>query len=399
METSLKKSLKIGTCCITAYLVSYISRNVLSVCTPHMLENAFFDKEYIGLLSSVFFCFYAVGQLFSGIAGDAVKPRNMIFAGFFISSACMTAIPLFLNRAVHFFCFSLSGLALSMLRGPITKLISENTEPKHAKLLCTVLNAASFAGPLVASALSVFLPWRSVFAVVGIIGFVISTAAPLFLLKMERAGKITCILSEARGISQVVSILKLDNFVFYMLLSAIGEIVNSSITFWIPTYITEHLGLSSDEASVIFTLISLSGLIGPFLTLFIYEKVIKNDVRLSCIMYALSGLFFLAVRICPFPYINITLFMLAKLSACCAVAIIWSVYIPSLAKSGMVSGANGVMDSAGYLFAAISNAVFSGAVGVIGWNGLVDIWCALMIAVALGIVLRSTVKAKKQIKV
>ena len=87
--------------------------------------------------------------------------------------------------------------------------------------------------------------------------------------------------------------------------SAIGEIAGSSITFWIPTYTTEHLGFSGDAASTIYSVVSLTTLFTPFITLVIYEKLIRNGVKLALVMYVLSAVFFIAVRFTTAPLVNV----------------------------------------------------------------------------------------------
>ena len=90
----------------------------------------------------------------------------------------------------------------------------------------------------------------------------------------------------------------------------------------------------------------------------------------------------------PTPTLNILFLILARLFAACASSIVWTVYIPGLAGSGNVSGANGVIDAAGYLFASVFNAIFAGAVGIVGWNGLILIWCGVMLIGALAALIR-----------
>ena len=145
--------LRISGVCILVYWINYITRNMLSVTTPEMLKEPFFTKEYTGLLSSVCFLFYAVGQLFNGIIGDRVRPRYMVGAGLLISSGCTVLIPLFENRILHLVCFSVIGYSLSMLRGPMVKVISENSETRVAQLTCTFFSMAGFVGSLLASLL------------------------------------------------------------------------------------------------------------------------------------------------------------------------------------------------------------------------------------------------------
>lgn len=380
MEKKVQSAWRIGSLCIATYLASYVTRNILSVSTPEMIKEAFFTKEYTGLLSSVCFIFYAVGQLINGFIGDMVHPKYMIIMGLGVSSISTFAIPLFDNRIIHFTAFALIGFGLSMLRGPLMKVISENTAATHARMICTLFSMAGFAGPLIASLLSIFFEWRAVFTVTGIISVFITVASVTVISLLEKRGEIKFTPKKEKGVlNSILSVFKLEDFFFYMFISAIGEIAGSSITFWIPTYTTEHLGFSGDAASTIYSVVSLTTLFTPFITLVIYEKLIRNGVKLALVMYVLSAVFFIAVRFTATPLVNVIMLIIAKMAAAAASSIVWSAYIPGLARSGKVSSANGVIDAAGYAMASLANVIFSGSVSRLGWGGIVNMWYIIML--------------------
>lgn len=380
MEKKVQSAWRIGSLCIATYLASYVTRNILSVSTPEMIKEAFFTKEYTGLLSSVCFIFYAVGQLINGFIGDMVHPKYMIIMGLGVSSISTFAIPLFDNRIIHFTAFALIAFGLSMLRGPLMKVISENTAATHARMICTLFSMAGFAGPLIASLLSIFFEWRAVFTVTGIISVFITVASVTVISLLEKRGEIKFTPKKEKGVlNSILSVFKLEDFFFYMFISAIGEIAGSSITFWIPTYTTEHLGFSGDAASTIYSVVSLTTLFTPFITLVIYEKLIRNGVKLALVMYVLSAVFFIAVRFTAAPLVNVIMLIIAKMAAAAASSIVWSAYIPGLARSGKVSSANGVIDAAGYAMASLANVIFSGSVSRLGWGGIVNMWYIIML--------------------
>ena len=380
MEKKVQSAWRIGSLCIATYLASYVTRNILSVSTPEMIKEAFFTKEYTGLLSSVCFIFYAVGQLINGFIGDMVHPKYMIIMGLGVSSISTFAIPLFDNRIIHFAAFALIGFGLSMLRGPLMKVISENTAATHARMICTLFSMAGFAGPLIASLLSIFFEWRAVFTVTGIISVFITVASVTVISLLEKRGEIKFTPKKEKGVlNSILSVFKLEDFFFYMFISAIGEIAGSSITFWIPTYTTEHLGFSGDAASTIYSVVSLTTIFTPFITLVIYEKIIRNGVKLALVMYVLSAVFFIAVRFTAAPLVNVIMLIIAKMAAAAASSIVWSAYIPGLARSGKVSSANGVIDAAGYAMASLANVIFSGSVSRLGWSGIVNMWYIIML--------------------
>lgn len=396
MDKNTQKAWRIGSFCIATYLASYVTRNILSVSTPEMIKEAFFTKEYTGLLSSICFIFYAVGQLINGFIGDRVHPKYMIIMGLGISSVSTFVIPIFDNRILHFMAFALIGFGLSMLRGPLMKVISENTAATHARMICTLFSMAGFAGPLIASILSIFFKWRAVFTATGVISVIITVLAVAAITTLEKRGEIRFVPKYDKGIAGILNVFKLEDFIFYMLISAIGEIAGSSITFWIPTYTTEHLGFSNDAASTIYSVVSFSTLFTPFITLLIYEKLIRNGIKLALVMYVISAVFFIAVRFTAAPVLNVSMLIIAKVAAAAASSIVWSAYIPGLARSGKVSSANGVIDAAGYAMASLANVLFSTFVGRLGWGGIVNMWYIIMLIGAAVSFIKLIMKKKQK---
>lgn len=396
MDKNTQKAWRIGSFCIATYLASYVTRNILSVSTPEMIKEAFFTKEYTGLLSSICFIFYAAGQLINGFIGDRVHPKYMIIMGLGISSVSTFVIPIFDNRILHFMAFALIGFGLSMLRGPLMKVISENTAATHARMICTLFSMAGFAGPLIASILSIFFKWRAVFTATGVISVIITVLAVAAITTLEKRGEIKFVPKYDKGIAGILNVFKLEDFIFYMLISSIGEIAGSSITFWIPTYTTEHLGFSNDAASTIYSVVSFSTLFTPFITLLIYEKLIRNGIKLALVMYVISAVFFIAVRFIAAPVLNVSMLIIAKVAAAAASSIVWSAYIPGLARSGKVSSANGVIDAAGYAMASLANVLFSTFVGRLGWGGIVNMWYIIMLIGAAVSFIKLIMKKKQK---
>lgn len=395
MDKNTQKAWRIGSFCIATYLASYVTRNILSVSTPEMIKEAFFTKEYTGLLSSICFIFYAAGQLINGFIGDRVHPKYMIIMGLGISSVSTFVIPIFDNRILHFTAFALIGFGLSMLRGPLMKVISENTAATHARMICTLFSMAGFAGPLIASILSIFFKWRAVFTATGVISVVITVLAVAAITALEKRGEIKFVPKYDKGIAGILNVFKLEDFIFYMFISSIGEIAGSSITFWIPTYTTEHLGFSNDAVSTIYSIVSFSTLFTPFITLLIYEKLIRNGIKLALVMYVISAVFFIAVRFTAAPVLNVSMLIIAKMAAAAASSIVWSAYIPGLARSGKISSANGVLDAAGYAMASIANVLFSTFVGRLGWGGIVNMWYIIMLIGAAASFIKLIMKKKQ----
>ncbi len=389
-KQELTKALQIGTVCIFSYLASYYMRHLLSVTTPGMLETGLFTKDAVASLSSVYFLIYAFGQLINGTIGDHVKPKNMVLIGLTICGGASILFTFVGSFLIQMILFGLMGFALSMLRGPLVKTISENTLPRYARICCVFFSFSSFAGPVIASLLAMFFDWRMTFIVAGLSCVAIGVCAYTVLTVLEKKGVIQPVVSQTKKEKKRVwDVFRLEHFVFYMFIGALVEISTASIGFWLPTYLTERLAFDKDTANFIFSGISLIRSFAPFGTLFVLKLFRDDDVRMVQYSFLSATLFFIGVWLVKNPYLNVLLFLLGLMSASCASALLWSVYIPSQGKSGMVSTVNGVLDFSGYAASSVVNKV-TGMVQ--GWNGIVIMWMVMM---ASGVVAAVITKRKK----
>lgn len=390
-KSNFKKIIGLGTVGVFSYLASYYIRNLLSVATPNMLIDGNHTSEFIGVLSSVYFLMYAFGQLINGFLGDIINPRYMIFGGLLIAGAVTLLFPFAELAWMQILCFVLMGFGLSMLRGPIMKMIAENLNPNHSRTVCTFLTVSTFAGPLIASLLAIIFKWRAMFVFAGIITLIIAVVAFLCLTVFEKKGFYTFSRGQNNSFRGYLNLFKLDGFIFYIIVGCVTEIGQSAITFWIPTYLSNALEFDALISNTFFSIISVVSAIAPFLTLFIFNLTKKRDVMILRIGFGLAVISFIGMIFISNAWIKIALLILSKLSLSCCSSVLWSIYIPSMGHTGNVSSINGVIDCIGYLAAAIANVAFAGLLGM-SWNGVIAVWCGIA---AVGLISSVCFKSKR----
>jgi len=372
-----KNVVKIGAACIFSYLACYYLRNILGVATPKMLETGKFTKEFIGLLSSTYFIVYASGQLLNGILGDIFNPKKMVTIGLGISGLVNIIFPLCNVRWSQILCFGFMGFFLSMLRGPLMKIISENTIPKHARIICVFFNYSSFAGILIASILVVIFDWKWCFIVAGLASLLSAIIVFIVFSRLEKKEVLTYQRGKSQDFTEIFRVFKVEKFIFYMVIGSIVEIASVSIIFWIPTYLTEHLGFEATVASMIYSVFSFVRSFSSFIALFIFKIMSEKDVIMIRIVFSVAVVGFMSLVLITNPWANIMCLLFALMGIGCAGAVLWSIFIPGLGKTGMVSSANGILDFTGYVVAAIANIVFANLIDLISWNGVIVMWAAL----------------------
>lgn len=384
-KVQLGNAFLISFICIFTYLISYYLRHVLSYFTPQMLNDGF-EKTSIALLSSTYMIVYAAGQLLNGFLGDIIRPKYMVATGLGFATVGTLLFPIADVYGLRLVCFGLLGFGLSMLRGPLVKTISENTEPGQARVACVFLSAVSFIGPFIASAFAIWMDWRTAFLISAALAAGMGIFSFALLSILERKGVIRRVAAQSdpntpktKRKLDILGVFRIPSFVPYLFIGMIVEISATSITFWLPTYISEYLLFPEDTAGILASVISLIRSSAPFIALLAFRLFRENDVVLIRSMFAVAVLLYAVMYFVAAPWANILIFLFALLFTGIASSTLWSIYIPSLGKSGKVSSANGVMDCTGYVAAALMNMVFAFIMETFDYRGLILSWGIVML--------------------
>lgn len=372
----------IGFLCSLSYLAVYFARNILSTSSPQMIAGGY-TEAYIGQVSSVYFVCYAFGQLINGAIGDRIKARYMIsfgllFAGIsnFIFSRMAGSHP-----QIAQYVYGMTGFFLAMIYAPMMKVVAENTEPVYATRCSLGFTFASFFGSPLAGVIASVCVWQSVFGISSIALGVMAVFVFVFFLLFEKMGIVRYNQFESKEKSGLnIKELIQRRIIRFTLISIITGIVRTSVVFWMPTYISQHLGFSAEHSAMIFTVSTFIMSMMAFISVAVYEMLHRNMDRTILVMFSSAAIFFALVYFIPHPVGNLVCFVLAIMSSNGAASMLWSRYCPSLRDTGRVSTVTGFLDFVSYIAAAVSSTVFANAVSVIGWGNLILVWFFLMVA-------------------
>ena len=372
----------IGTICVLGYVACYFAKNLLGVVSPYMIGEGFYDIQYIGLLSTANMFFYAIGQLVNGIIGDRIKSKYMISLGLIFAGISYMVMTLSEQRMLITLVYSLSGFFLSMIYAPMMKLIAENTRPIHAIRCSLGLTFASLAGTPIAGMLAILFHWNIVFVMCGFSLIFCSVLSFICLSRFEKAGIIQYKqMQKASEQGGGIKILLQHAIIKFSFVAILTGIVRTSVVFWIPTYLSQYLELSTTSATTIFTMMTLAQSAAPYINMvLIYGNLLKKNMnRMLIVMFTSSAISFAMMYAVPNTVVNIVFLFFAVLAANGASSVLWNAYCPSLKDTGMVSTATGYLDFLSYAAAALANQLFANAVSDIGWGNLIIVWGALMV--------------------
>lgn len=383
LSEDAKKAVKIGSLCSVSYLAVYIARNILSAVSPQMIESGAFTTEEIGLLSSVYFVVYAIGQLINGSIGDKIKSKYMISFGLILAgiSNCLLATTS-ASKLTSVLTYGAAGFFLSMIYGPMTKVVAENTLPVYTTRCSLGYTFSSFLGTPLAGLLAAFIVWQGVFLVGSAALIIMGVISFCFFSYFEKKGIVKYGLYKKEKSRGSISVLIEHKIIKWSAIAFITGAVRTSVVFWLPTYLNQHLGFSTKSAALIFTISTFLLTFCTFAAIFVYERL-KNNMDLTAFLaFLVSSICFILVWLIKIPVLNTIFIIAAIFSSNCAATMLYSRYCPGLRDTGMVSSATGFLDFISYISAGISSTVFANAATSIGWSGLVIIWFSL---VAVGV--------------
>lgn len=386
LKPSVKNAIYLGILCPIAYLSVYFARNILGVVSPQMVASgAGFTEEYIGSLSSLYFICYAVGQVVNGWLGDRIKARYMVSIGLIFAGVCnLLFVSVSTSHTLAFFAYGLLGFALSMIYGPLTKVVAENVELRYAHRCHLGYTFASFFASPMVGICGALLSWQGVFMLGSGFLFVMAVLVFVFFLIFERKGviqygKFRREKSKRKINMDGIRVLLKRGIVRFTLIAMITGIVRTSVVFWLPTYFSQYLGYSPETSALLFTVVTLITSFTAFFSVILYEKVMHYNMRRTMLLtFSLSTTFFLLQFFARIPWLNIALMTLAIMSSGASVTMVFSRYCPSLYDTGMVSSATGFLDAMSYVASAIASSIFATAAVSIGWRPLILVWTGLV---------------------
>ena len=391
MTANAKKAIKIGSMCFLAYLAVYLARNILSTVTPAMQAQGF-TKDAIGVASSIYFYTYAVGQFINGAIGDKIKAKYMMCVGLACAGICNLLFSWFNTHSggygeipvPAYIAYGATGFFLAMIYGPMTKIVSENTEMPYTTRCSLGYTFASYFGSPTAGLLATFLAWQSVFTVSSMVLITMSVVLFISFTVFERKGIIVYgrfKRERQRGEKGSVRMLFDRQIVKFCLVSILTGVVRTSVLFWLPTYFAERLALGSERATLTFTVASLFISCGSFIVIFIYEKMGHNMDKTVLVMFSSAAVGFTLTYFVSETYLNVVLIVFSIMSSNGAATMLWSRYCPGLRDTGIVSGVTGFLDFLSYMAAATANIVFPFLIEKQSWSweSIVLVWLSLMV--------------------
>ncbi|AEC52753.1 transport protein, permease [Pyrococcus sp. NA2] len=275
------------------WIFNYAHRMAVPALAPIIAKDLGINNAEVGLLMTSLLLPYSLIQVPAGYIGDKIGRKRLLtlsIIGYSLSSATIILTrdywDLVIVRALY-------GFFAGLYYAPATALISELfKERKGSALGFFMVGPAIGSGitPLIVVPVALVLSWRHAFLVLSIMSTVVG-----ILLAFSVKGEPVKVDRVKFSIPKGVFLLSFANFL------GLGAF------FAILTFLVSYLvsrGASIEEASAMFSLLSVIGIFGSILAGFLYDHLGRVSVFLA---YLLNAILTFSLIVIPSPFLLIPL--------------------------------------------------------------------------------------------
>lgn len=389
--------------CWMAYSFSYIGRLNFSASMADMTSSGVLLKSQAGAVTTGFFICYGCGQFLSGMLGDRINPRYLVFAGLVCSSLINFGIAVGPPLWFMIVLWSLNGFAQSLLWAPICKIVSDRVSSNRRQKACTALATTMAGGTLMAYILSALLinafGWKAAFISGSSATLLAAVVWITVTTKIEHEADKNGIVEEIEvkheeegeevpheeiptGLWQLLCV---SGLTILALVGGVQGVLKDCMSTWVPTFIEDMFNMGSVISILTGAFLPIFGFFGPIFTNKLMMKT-RDELSSLFILFLISSGCLAMLALFGRFSIAISIVALALTYACSLGQnmILIGTLPMYFSKLGKVSTITGTMNALCY----VTTAAVSWIVGVLvdrtGWTIVMAGWFVLSALAAVG---------------
>ena len=389
--------------CWMAYSFSYIGRLNFSASMADMTSSEVLLKSQAGAVTTGFFICYGCGQFLSGMLGDRINPRYLVFAGLVCSSLINFGIAMGPPLWFMIVLWSLNGFAQSLLWAPICKIVSDRVSSNRRQKACTALATTMAGGTLMAYILSAVLinafGWKAAFISGSSATLLAAVVWITVTTKIEHEADKNGIVEEIEvkheeegeevpheeiptGLWQLLCV---SGLTILALVGGVQGVLKDCMSTWVPTFIEDMFNMGSVISILTGAFLPIFGFFGPIFTNKLMMKT-RDELSSLFILFLISSGCLAMLALFGRFSIAISIVALALTYACSLGQnmILIGTLPMYFSKLGKVSTITGTMNALCY----VTTAAVSWIVGVLvdrtGWTIVMAGWFVLSALEAVG---------------
>jgi len=296
-------------------------------------------RAEVGLLGTVFFWVYAIGNIINGEIGSRIVPRKMIALGLLLIVLTNIGFAFQTSLVVMLILWAINGWAQSMGWSPMLRIIAEQFDTEQVKRISTIMPFSYVIGTATTWIIIGFLAsgstWRIAFWLPGIV-------VAVMLIVWWFSG-IDVPQREAKPVQWREIMVEVGTIRYVLVAGALSGAVYIGSIIWLPTYISDT-GLVPENI-VGFTAAILQVIALPGLFLARHQVNQTGNVFQPAIRFLLATGAGFALAAVASDLLALTLITIALLMLNGAVGLIVSTIPLVLSPDGRASSVTGVVNA------------------------------------------------------
>lgn len=397
------------------YACMYCTRTNLSSVSAVMIDELNYTKAQFGILSSVMFWSYGIGQLINGRFCEMFGPRRFLVFSALASIVCNLLFSFATNLIVMGIIWGINGYVQAMAWPSGMSMLSK-WWPGDRRGFATGFALACSGFGQVLTTLSVVLglklfpdmSWRSAFIIPCIFPFV-CVVCFWFIVKpypdriglneyeeensekAEKEKEMRFLISEKGRFFPYLYMLKNPKFDIWIFVACLQGLIRYGLVSWIPLYYVENFGIDVTAGLIQSLALPLGMAFGTLIVPTLTDKYCPNNRLLAAVISGIVA----AGCIFGFSTLNpnilremVTIEILLFVAGFAIYAVTGCVWAFSTDIGGrLFSGTSaGILNFAQYIGAAIQSIVYGFIIDNIGWHRLffsVSAFCLLEVLIGV----------------
>lgn len=382
----------LSTLCFLVYFASYVTRINFGAIVAEIVSTEGLLKTSVSFVITAGFISYGLGQLISGIIGDIIDPKKMIFWGLISTSVFNFSIPFFKSVIPMAVIWTLNGFAQSAMWPPLVRVMSTYFSKDEFRKNCITVSVASSAGTisvyLFAPVIIHFFNWKMVLVASGVVSLVI---AFIWINGMKRivhfSKNIVQEEKETARTERPAAYISYYNLIIssgliFIIIGVISQgIVKDSVSTWMPSYISETFNVEASLSILSAVVLPVFSALSVKIAGDLHKKVFKNELTCASVIFlaALSALVVMVFFGTRSVWLSIAL---ASIVTGCmhGVNLMLISLIPlQFNRFGNVSSVSGMLNFFAYIGSALSMYGIARLTELYGWQLTVFAWTLITV--------------------
>ena len=376
-----KKHKQVVAALCATYGLLYFGRVNISVVLPIIAVELDVGRAEIGILGTVFFWVYAIGNFVNGEIGSHVSPFRLVGLGLLVTAIVNIAFGFQTSLLTMLILWGINGFAQSGGWPPIVRILAERLDPRQIKRVSTVIPFSYVIGTVVTwtliGAVAAGGNWRIAFWLPGLV--LLLTAA------LWRKGGIDAPTTHSSGVRLSTIIAEARAVAFALVVSALAGFVRNGSIIWLPTFILDSELIADNLVGALAAITQMVAIPGLMLA---HHRVMRTNQVLTTavLMLGAAGLAFLLLTQTA-GALSLVILCLAMMLLGGGFGLVTSSMPLILAPPGRASSVAGTLNMMATFAGGLAGFSIGGLVEQSGWGAVFGVW-GIMLLLASAVVWR-----------